>query len=153
MRGSETVLLVEDEDQVRTVASDILRRQGYQVLEARNAGEGFLACEGYAGGIDLLLSDVVMPQMSGPELAARLAPMRPHMKVLLMSGYTDDTATRHRVSSSGIPFFQKPFTPESLARKVREVLDVHRQEIAPAPGSRGMGAGPARKPDALHAPT
>jgi PAS domain S-box-containing protein len=123
VRGTETILLVEDEEQVRTVARNILKRYGYRVVDARNAGEAFLLCEKHEGVIDLMLSDVVMPQMSGPELAQRLAGTRPDMKILFMSGYTDDSAVRHGVSSSGIAFLQKPFTPASLAAKVRAALD------------------------------
>jgi two-component system cell cycle sensor histidine kinase/response regulator CckA len=122
LRGHETVLLVEDEDQVRTVARTILRRQGYKVIEARNGGEALLSCEKHEGTIHLLLTDVVMPQMSGPELAKRLAPIKPEMKLLCMSGYTDNNIVRHGVLEAEIAFLQKPFTPESLARKVREVL-------------------------------
>jgi len=122
-RGTETVLLVEDEEQVRTVARGILQRLGYRVLEARNAGEALLSCEKHEGEIHLLLSDIVMPQMSGPELAKRLSSMRPHMKVLFMSGYTDDSIMRHGVLNADIEFLHKPFTPSAIARKVREVLD------------------------------
>jgi two-component system, cell cycle sensor histidine kinase and response regulator CckA len=122
-RGTETILLVEDEDQVRSVAFGILRRNGYQVIEARNAGEALLLCEKHADPIHLLLSDVVMPQMSGPELAKRLAQVRPDMKILCMSGYTDDAVLRHGLVESGLAFLQKPFTSETLPRKVRAVLD------------------------------
>jgi two-component system, cell cycle sensor histidine kinase and response regulator CckA len=123
LRGSETVLLVEDDDQVRVVARGILRRNGYQVLEARNAGEALLHSEGHAGVIHLLLTDVVMPQMSGPELAKRLAIARPDMKVLCMSGYTDDSIVRHGILEAHIAFLQKPITPETLTTKVRQVLE------------------------------
>jgi two-component system, cell cycle sensor histidine kinase and response regulator CckA len=122
LRGSETVLLVEDDDQVRVVARGILRRNGYQVLEARSAGEALLHSEGHAGVIHLLLTDVVMPQMSGPELAKRLATARPDMKVLCMSGYTDDSIVRHGILEAHIAFLQKPITPETLTTKVRQVL-------------------------------
>jgi PAS domain S-box-containing protein len=121
--GTETILLVEDEDQVRTVARGILQRHGYHVLDARNAGEALLLCEKHAGQIHLLLSDVVMPQMSGPELANRLGALRPTMKVLFMSGYTDDSIVRHGALTSNIAFLQKPLTPSSLTRRVRDVLD------------------------------
>jgi PAS domain S-box-containing protein len=123
LRGSETVLLVEDEEQVRAVARGILRRHGYTVLEVRSAGEALLLCETHKGHIHLLLSDVVMPQMSGPELAKRLAQARPEMKVLCMSGYTDDAAVRHGVIDAAFAYLQKPLTVETLTRKVREVLD------------------------------
>jgi two-component system cell cycle sensor histidine kinase/response regulator CckA len=108
---------------VRVVARDILARHGYVVLEARNAGEALLICEKQPGSIDLLVSDVVMPQMSGPELAARLAATRPEMKVLCMSGYNDDGVGRHGMSPAHFAFLQKPITPDTLTRKVREVLD------------------------------
>jgi CheY-like chemotaxis protein len=122
-RGSETILLVEDDDQVRTVARSILTRSGYHVIEARNAGEALLHSEAHPGRIHLLLSDVVMPQLSGPELAKRLARGRPEMKVLCMSGYTDDSIVRHGVLEARVAFLQKPITPEVLTAKIREVLE------------------------------
>jgi PAS domain S-box-containing protein len=126
LRGSQTILLVEDEDQVRTVACNILKRKGYRVLEAQSPGEALLLSERHSGTIDLLLTDVVMPQMSGPELARRLSTLRPTMKVLCMSGYTDDAVVRHGAVESGIVFLQKPFTPDTLTRKVRDALEGER---------------------------
>jgi two-component system cell cycle sensor histidine kinase/response regulator CckA len=123
LRGTETILLVEDDDQVRAVARGILGKSGYHVVEARNAGEALLHSEQHPGVIHLLLSDVVMPQMSGPELAKRLASARPEMKVLCMSGYTDDSIVRHGVLEARIAYLQKPITPETLTTKVREVLE------------------------------
>lgn len=123
LRGSETVLLVEDDDQVRAVARGILRENGYHVIDARSAGEALLHAEKHRGTIDLLLSDVVMPQMGGPELASRLASARPNMKVLCMSGYTDDSIVRHGVLAAQIAYLQKPVTPATLTAKVRAVLD------------------------------
>ena len=123
LHGSETILVVEDDDQVRAVARTILRKHGYLVLEARRAGEALIRSEAHSGVIQLLLSDVVMPQGSGPELAKRLAKARPDMKVLFMSGYTDDSIVRHGVLEANVALLQKPLTPESLATKVREVLD------------------------------
>jgi two-component system cell cycle sensor histidine kinase/response regulator CckA len=123
LRGSETILLVEDDDHVRVVARGILGRNGYHVIEARDASEALLHSESHAGTIHLLLSDVVMPQMSGPELAKRLAQIRPNVRVLCMSGYTDDSIVRHGVLEAHIAYLQKPFTPETLTTKVREVLD------------------------------
>jgi two-component system cell cycle sensor histidine kinase/response regulator CckA len=122
MRGWETILLVEDDEQVRVVARDILRRSGYRVLEASNAGEAFLVCE-REGEIHLLLTDVVLPRTSGSEMADRLRSTRPTMKVLFMSGYTGEAVVRHGLLGSRLPFLQKPLTPESLVRFVRQVLD------------------------------
>jgi PAS domain S-box-containing protein len=121
--GTETILLVEDQDEVRRVAREILVRRGYQVIAAQSAGEALLASERHPSIIHLLLTDVIMPQMSGRELAQRLLPLRPEMKVLYMSGYTDNAIVYHGILDSGLPYVQKPLVPETLARRVREVLD------------------------------
>jgi two-component system, cell cycle sensor histidine kinase and response regulator CckA len=123
LRGTETVLLVEDQDNVRAIARAILKRAGYEVLVAHAAGDALVLCEQHQGKIDLLLTDVVMPQLSGIELAKRIAQTRPETKVLYMSGYTDDSVVRHGVLGGDMAFLQKPFTPESLAGRVRDVLD------------------------------
>jgi two-component system cell cycle sensor histidine kinase/response regulator CckA len=118
----ETLLLVEDEDQVRILARKILRRLGYRVLEARGAEEALRTAAG-APRVDLLLTDVVMPKTSGRELAAVLKDRFPHLKVLFMSGYTDDAVMRQGALPEGTAFLQKPLTPDGLAKKLREVLD------------------------------
>ena len=122
LHGTETILLVEDEERVRVLARSILRKYGYKVLDAQSGGDAFFLCQQHKARIDLLLTDVVMPHMSGRELAERLRDSRPEMKVLYMSGYTDDAVVRHGVFDSSMALFQKPITPEGLARKVREVL-------------------------------
>ncbi|MCI0352407.1 MAG: ATP-binding protein, partial [Acidobacteriales bacterium] len=128
--GTETILLVEDEDGVRTLTRQLLQRQGYSVLEARHGGEALLICERHAGPLHLLLTDVVLSQMSGRELAQRLSQVRQQMKVLFMSGYSEEAIVQHGVLDSGTAFLQKPFTAESLSAKVREVLDAPRAQAA-----------------------
>jgi len=121
--GTETVLLVEDEHEVRGLAVEVLEGLGYTVLEAAGPGDATLIAERHAGLIDLLLTDVVMPGMGGRALASRVTAARPETKVLFMSGYTDDAIVRHGVLEPGMSFLEKPFTSQALALKVREVLD------------------------------
>jgi CheY-like chemotaxis protein len=131
----ESILLVEDAQRVRAVVREILEMSGYTVLEARHGVEALEVSNRHAGTIHLLLTDVVMPQMSGRELSQRLATLRPGLKVLYMSGYTDDAIVRHGVLAAGIAFLSKPFTPDALALKVREVLDGAATGAAVTPGS------------------
>src|SRR5438128_18087 len=121
--GWETVLLVEDEDAVRVLAREVLRRNGYVVLEARHGIDALRIAERHPDDIHLMITDLVMPHMGGGELAKRLSAARPGMKVLFMSGYTDHEVM-HRDLTPGAAFVQKPFTPEVFARKVRHVLDM-----------------------------
>jgi PAS domain S-box-containing protein len=122
-RGSGTVLLAEDEESLRSIVQEILEANGYTVIEARNAGHALEIAEGHPAPIHLLMTDVVMPGMSGSELAVRLAASHAETRVLYMSGYTDDAVVLHGVLAAEVAFLQKPFTAEALVRKVREVLD------------------------------
>jgi CheY-like chemotaxis protein len=122
-RGSETILLVEDEDGVRALAHEILEASGYRVLPARHGAEALDVSDGHGPSIDLLLTDVVMPGIGGRELVERLSVRRPDMRVLYMSGYTADALGPHGVLEADTALLAKPFTPDILTRKVREVLD------------------------------
>src|ERR1041384_2687016 len=123
LRGTETVLLAEDSPGVRSAARQILGRLGYTIVDAPNGAAALDLAANLTGPLDLLVTDVVMPEMSGRQLAERLTAVRPGLKVLYVSGYTDDAVVRHGVLEAGISYLEKPFTPERLARKVREVLD------------------------------
>jgi two-component system cell cycle sensor histidine kinase/response regulator CckA len=122
-RGSETVLLAEDEELVRIMARKVLEQAGYRVLATAGGAEALTIAAGHDGPIHLLLTDVVMPEMSGRELMRRLIARRPEVRVLYMSGYADEAIAQHGVLDPGTAFMQKPFTPGALARRVREVLD------------------------------
>ncbi|MGE3705231.1 MAG: response regulator [Vicinamibacterales bacterium] len=121
-KAAETILLVEDEESVRALTGEVLRRQGYDVLEAEHGLAALKIVESCEAPIHLLLTDIVMPHMNGRDLAEQIAAVRPGTKVLFMSGYTDHAAV-HRELSAGAPFLQKPFTPDALAKKVRGLLD------------------------------
>ena len=122
-RGVETVLVVEDEDSVRNLTCHVLRTQGYNVIEASNGTAALVACEQHLQPIPLLVTDVVMPRMGGPELAGRLKQLHPDIKVLYTSGYADAALVEHELLASTTWLLQKPFSPGELTRKVREVLD------------------------------
>jgi PAS domain S-box-containing protein len=127
-RGTETILLVEDSEVVRRLAREILARNGYRVLEAVHGENALEVSRAFDGVIDLLMTDVVMPRMGGRELAAHLAAQRPAMKVLYVSGYTEGAITRNGFLDEGMSFLEKPFSPGTVARKVREVLDEGKRE-------------------------
>jgi signal transduction histidine kinase/CheY-like chemotaxis protein len=121
--GDETVLLVEDEERVRAAARRVLERYGYRVIEASDGEHALRVSAAHDGVIDVMVTDMVMPRMGGEELARQLAGLRPAMKVIFVSGYADDAVTRHGVLEPDTPYVQKPFSPGSLLRKLREVLD------------------------------
>ncbi|HWN56101.1 MAG TPA: response regulator, partial [Methylomirabilota bacterium] len=123
LRGTERVLLVEDEDDVRGVARESLAMYGYTVLEARDGEEALRIAGAESDRIDLMVTDVVMPGMNGRELARRLLAIRPGTRVLYVSGYTDDALSQHGILDQELAFLAKPFSPETLVRSVRQVLD------------------------------
>jgi PAS domain S-box-containing protein len=122
-KGTETVLLVEDEDELRGMMRENLTQYGYAVLEAENGEAALQLFREHPGKVDLLISDVVMPKMSGPDLARQLGPLLPELKVIFISGYPDDATLSHGLQPLGLAFLQKPFKPHILLRKVREILD------------------------------
>jgi PAS domain S-box-containing protein len=123
LSGSETVLVVEDDDSLRALSQRVLQKYGYRVLEAENGEDALKVSKAYEGSIDLMITDVVMPRMGGKETAERLQPLYPHMKVLYMSGHTDDAMVHHGVLTGELNFLQKPFSLKGLTRKVRKILD------------------------------
>ncbi len=122
-QGNETILLVEDDEIVRNLVREVLKSYGYTVLEAASGSEALKICRNNEGIIDLLLTDVIMPEMSGGELARKVIDLCPDVKVMFMSGYTDDAMIRHNILSSDITFIQKPFNSPDLAHRIRKVLD------------------------------
>jgi CheY-like chemotaxis protein len=129
--GTETILVVEDENAVRSLAREALETQGYRVLDAQNGAVALQVAQTHAGEIHLLITDVVMPVMSGRDLAEQLVKIRPGLRVLYMSGYTERAVTDHGISSQ-MAFVQKPFTPTGLVRRVQDLLS--------GEGRRGAGA-------------
>jgi CheY-like chemotaxis protein len=123
LQGSETILLVEDDDAVRLLARVSLERAGYRIIEAGDPKEALRVAGAFDGPIELLVSDVIMPESEGAPLFDRLLPSRPRIRVLYISGYADEAIVRHGILTEGTPFLQKPFTPQALQRKVRETLD------------------------------
>ncbi len=123
LNGSETILIVEDDEHVRLLAHDILKRQGYTILMAGNGSEALTALNAYDRPVDMLLTDVIMPEMNGKELYSHAARQCPGLKVLFMSGYTDDIIAYHGVLEKGVPFINKPFTADVLTANVRKILD------------------------------
>jgi CheY-like chemotaxis protein len=121
-RGVETVLVVEDQDAVAAVLRASLQHYGYHVLEAHNGSEAIIRAEKYDQPIHLVVTDIVMPVMGGPELATRIREVRPETKILFISGFSERAYSAHGTAEPGVAFLQKPFMPETLARKVREVL-------------------------------
>jgi CheY-like chemotaxis protein len=120
--GSETILLVEDDAEVRQVATRILRRNGYRVLEAENGADALRVCENEPDPVDLIVTDIIMPGMGGTELAAKIREKQPNARILFTSGYTEDAVVRQSFLNPGEAFIEKPFTPDLLARKARELL-------------------------------
>ena len=144
-RGTETILLVEDDPALREMAATLLRRLGYTVLAAANGIEALsLKQQRDTGHVDLLFTDVVMPHMSGKELADRVQALHPHTRILFTSAYTENAIIHQGVLNKGVALLQKPFTPSALARKVREALD------APDPAQKTPGF--TKSPDEAKAP-
>ncbi len=139
LAGNETILVVEDQEIVRKLACRALKTKGYEVIEAQNGGEALISFEKYGDKIDLLLTDVVMPSMSGKELYEKLLKINPHLKTIFMSGYTENAIAHHGVLEAGTNFIQKPFKPNDLVQKVRQVLDAPVPDVDQG-GDKSLGA-------------
>jgi CheY-like chemotaxis protein len=122
-RGTETILLAEDESMVRDLARTVLEQYGYRVIDATDGRAALATAERYSGIIDLLFTDMVMPDMNGYQLAEQVVALRPTIKVLYMSGYSEDAIKSHTAGRKAVNFVGKPFTPDYLVRNVRQVLD------------------------------
>jgi DNA-binding response OmpR family regulator len=131
-RGSETILLVEDQEAVRTFVKAALERAGYHIIQASDSAEALTVAEHHSGNIHLLLTDVVLPGMNGKDLSQELKALRPDVKVLFISGYTTDVIAHRGVLDPGVAFLHKPFSADVVAQKVRDVLD---DRPAPSGGS------------------
>ncbi len=129
LTGAESILVVEDEARVRKLIVDVLTAKGYGVLEATRGEDALRISRSHKGAIDLAVVDVVMPEISGPDLVRQLKRLRPDTRVLYISGYTDEAIVHHGIPESGAAFLQKPFLPDELARKVREVIDTRRNSV------------------------
>jgi CheY-like chemotaxis protein len=141
LSGTETILLVEDEEMVRNLTREVLESGCYKVLEAARGAQALGICEQYPDQIHLVLTDVVLPQMSGPEMALALADRHPEIPVLYISGYADDAIVHHGILDPGTHFVEKPFTPELLLRKIRQILDLQQLPLTPVPfGSETLPA-------------
>jgi CheY-like chemotaxis protein len=123
VRGTETVMVVEDEESIRRMTTHGLRSQGYNVIQAGDGVEALAVLHRHGGTVDLLVTDVVMPRMDGRALAEAMKVMFPRLKVLYTSGYTDDAVVRHGILQSEVAFLSKPYTPMTLLRRIRQVLD------------------------------
>lgn len=130
LKGTETILLVEDDEMLRAITLEILKKCGYQILESLTVTDAIRIAEQYTNPIQLLVTDVVMPDMKGHELAKHLSRSHPEMKVLFTSGYTDNVIVCYGILEEGVPFLQKPYSAESMVSKVREVLDSDKLKAA-----------------------
>ena len=128
LKGSEVILLVEDDETLGNMAAEVLRSAGYSVLEARNGMEALRVCFQQKDPIHLAVTDVIMPKMNGREVAEKLLELRPAIRILFISGYTDESIAHHGLLQHGAQFLQKPFTPKGLLETVRKVLDAERTD-------------------------